>query len=480
MTAPTLRATRPLTPTAPAAEPAGLGTIGLLTVLLGAFLPMLDFFIVNVALPTIDTDLRASAGTLELIVAGYGISYAVLMVLGGRLGDAFGRRRLFMIGMAAFTLTSAVCGLAPTAGLLVIGRVAQGASAALMLPQVLATIQATTSGASRARALSRYGVTAGIATVVGQLLGGVLVTANIAGTGWRPIFLVNVPVGIVGMLLAARYVPDTRSEQPAGVDTRGTALLAATLLALLVPLMEGRTLHWPLWTWLLLALFPFAAAALVAVERQVERRGEIPLVPPSLLRLPSMRRGLGLGVPFFAGFGGFMFVVAVVLQQDLHSSALSAGLALVPLAGTFMVASLASSRLIGRYGRPVLTAGLAVQAVGLLTLVATALLSWPDLNVGTLAPGMAITGFGQGLVMSPLFRIVLADVPSAQAGVGGGVLATTQQSALALGVATLGSLFLALSTSSVGPQHALVITLSVQAVAAVLIGLGSRRLPQPR
>ena len=217
--------------------------MGLVAVLLGTFLPMTDFFIVNVALPTIDTDLHASPGMLQLVVAGYAIDYALLLVVGGRLGDGFGRRRLFMAGMAAFTLTSLACGLALTPGLLVGARVLQGVASAMMLPQVLSTIQATTAGDSRSRALGLYGATGGLAVVAGQLLGGLLVSANIAGLGWRPIFLVNVPVGVVGLVLAARFVPDTRSDAPAPVDKAGTVLLGGALLCLLVPLTEGRSLH---------------------------------------------------------------------------------------------------------------------------------------------------------------------------------------------------------------------------------------------
>src|SRR6202035_1313767 len=214
---------------------------GLAVVLVGVLLPMVDFFIVNVALPTIDRDLHASAPMLELVVAAYASAYALLLVVGGRLGDSFGRKRLFLIGMTAFTLTSLACGLAPTAIALVIARAAQGASAAMMVPQVLATIQAATTGERRARALGRYGATGGLAAGLGQVLGGLLISANIDGLGWRPIFLVNVPIGLAGLLLARRYVPDTRHGAPAPIDGRGTLLLGLSVLALLIPLTEGRS-----------------------------------------------------------------------------------------------------------------------------------------------------------------------------------------------------------------------------------------------
>jgi MFS family permease len=452
----------------------------MVTVLLGAFLSMADFFIVNVALPTIGETLHASGGTLELVVAGYGLAYALLLVLGGRLGDAFGRRRLFLTGMALFTVTSLACGLAPSVAGLVVARIAQGASAALMVPQVLATIQATTAGARRARAIGLYGVTGGIAAAVGQLAGGALVSADLVGTTWRPIFLVNVPIGLLGLALAVRLVPATRSTDPTRVDLPGTALLGAAVLTLLVPLMEGRSLGWPVWTWVLLALFPVVAVAFVRVERRVELAGGVPLVPLSLLRLPSVRRGLALGVLFFTGFGGFMFVFAVALQQGIHLSALASGLALLPMALGFLATSVSSARLVARYGRRVPGAGALIQAVGLLTVVVTALLDWPRLGAVDLLPGMAIAGVGQGMVMSPLIGIVLSDVPASRAGVGSGVFVTTQQTAPALGVATLGSLFLSLGTGAMGVRGAFVTVLLVQATIAVVFAVLSRGLPDGR
>ena len=397
-------------------EPRTLTTAGLTVILVGVLLPMIDFFIVNVALPTIDNDLHASQPLLELVVSGYATAYALLLVLGGRLGDSVGRKRLFLIGMAAFTVTSLACGLAPSATFLVVGRVAQGASAALMVPQVLATIQAATTGERRTRALARYGATGGLAAVLGQVLGGLLISANIDSLGWRPIFLVNVPIGLAGLLLAKRYVPDTRHGAPAPIDGLGTMLLGITVLALLVPLTEGRSLGWPAWTIALLILAPIAAAAFCVFERRAERSGRSPLVPPSLLRHPSMRRGLVLALPFFAGFGAFMFCYALLVQEGLHASALTAGLGLVPMAAAFLLASLSTSRLLARFGAKVLGAGGALQAIGLIILGITVYLGWPHLSVIDLAPGLAVAGLGQGLVMSPLFGIVLADVPAAVAG----------------------------------------------------------------
>jgi MFS family permease len=457
--------------TAPALSP-----VGLIVILVGILLPMVDFFIVNVALPTIDLDLHAS--TPVLVVSAYASAYALLLVVGGRLGDSFGRRRLFLTGMTAFTITSLACGLAPTAGFLVGARIAQGASAALMAPQVLATIQAATTGDRRARALGRYGATGGIAAVVGQLLGGLLVSANIFGSGWRPIFLVNVPIGIAGLILARRHIPDTRATGTASrVDHHGTVLLGVTVLSLLIPLTEGESLRWPAWTIALLILAPVALAAFAVTETRIERSGRTPLVPPSLLRHASMRIGLLLALPFFAGFGAFMFCYALLTQQGLHDSALLAGAGLAPMAALFLTGCLSSSRLLRRYGTRVLAAGAVLQAVGLIVMGLTVLAGWPHLSIWWLAPGTAIAGFGQGLVISPLFGVVLSEVPRVSAGAASGVLTTTQQVALALGVATLGSLFVALAGDGVGMRDGFLVVIGVQSVIAVAIALAARRLP---
>jgi len=347
-----------------------------------------------------------------------------------------------------------------------------------MLPQVLSTIQAARSGPGRARALGSYAATGGIAAVAGQLLGGLLVSADIGGLGWRPIFLVNVPVGIAGVAMAARFVPDTRSDDPAPVDRRGTLLLGAAILALLIPLAEGRSLGWPAWTLALLAVAPPAAVAFVRAERALEDRGGVPLVPVSLLRVRSMRRGLLLAVPFFAGFSGFMFVVALTLQDGTGFSALTAGAVLVPMAIGFLAASLCTARLMARFGRRVLTAGGLIQAAGLVAVITELAAFWPHPGPLEMAPGMLVLGVGQGLIMSPLFGVVLSEVPLRRAGAGSGVLATTQQSSLALGVATLGSLYLVLA-GGLGAARAAQLILGVLVLNALGVSAMSRGLPQP-
>ncbi|MCR6486259.1 MFS transporter [Amycolatopsis sp. OK19-0408] len=456
----------------------GLTPAGLVTVLLGAALPIIDFFIVNVALPTINADLHASTATLELVVAAYGIAYAVLLVVGGRLGDSFGRRRLFLTGLWLFTLTSLACGLAPTATTLVIARAAQGAASALLLPQVLSIIQATTSGEERSRALGLFGATGGLSTVVGQLAGGALVAADLFGTGWRPIFLVNVPIGLV-VLVLARRLPESRAHNPLGVDRLGTVLLAVTLISLLLPLMEGRALGWPAWTIALLVVSPFAAAAFVHVERRMERQGGTPLLPPSVMRLPSVRSGLMVAVPFFAAFGSFMFVYAMTLQEGLHFGPLGAGGALTPMAVAYFTVSMLSSRLVARYGPKVVPVGGAIVVVGMVALLCTTLAAWPQVTILDLAPSMVAIGVGNGLAMTTLFRIVLSHVPTDLAGVGSGVMTTNQQTSLALGVAVLGSLYAGFS-ESLGTRDAFALVIGVVAVLAAIVTVTARRLPDPR
>jgi EmrB/QacA subfamily drug resistance transporter len=468
-------------PVEPGAPAPALPIAGLITVLLGVLLPMIDFFIVNVALPTMRVDLDASTGVLELVVSGYATAYAVLLVLGGRLGDAHGRRRLFLIGIGSFTFASLLCALAPSASTLVIARVLQGGSAALMVPQTLSTIQATGNHESRSRALGWFGATGGLAAVAGQLLGGVLVSANIGGTGWRAIFFVNVPIGLIGLFFAARFVPETKAERHHHIDVTGTILLAITLVAVLIPLTEGRALGWPLWAVVMLALAPVGAAAFVSVERRLERQGGSPLVPPSVLKHASLRRGLGLAAPFFATFGAFMFVYTLVIQGTLGFSPIRAGVALSPMAVAFLATSLATTPLVARYGRSVIGAGALIQLAGLLMLAIALEAAWPTVSILDLAPGLAVMGAGQGLIMSPLIRVVLSDVPVEAAGAGSGVLTTTQQTSLALGVAIIGSAYISLAPASrLGPLDALILVLGIQSAVAAGLAIASRGLPARR
>lgn len=458
------------------ARAGGLHSLGVFILLAGAFLPIMDFFITNVALPSIDASLHASAAALELVIAGYGVAYAALLVLGGRLGDRYGRRRLFLGALVSFILMSLACGIAPTVGALIVARVLQGAAAALLIPQVLATFHHTLAGERKARAVALYGATSGIAAVVGQLVGGLLVSADIGGTSWRPIFLVNVPIGLVVLLVATGIVPRTRSAHPVGVDLPGTLLFAATLTALLVPLTEGHSLGWPWWSWLLIAAAAVLGPLTFSVEKAAEARGEIPLLPPSLLRLPSMSRGLTMVLFFSLGFGAFMFVFALTVQNGLHADALHGGLAITPMALLFLLGSLFAPRLLTRFGRAALSAGAVVQLAGLGSLVTVLVRDWPHVSLWAMALPLAFVGAGQSMLFAGLFRSVLADVPTHLGGVGSGVLITLQQSGLALGVATLGTLYLSLEPH--GTAHAFASVEYVQMGIVALLALGAAALPR--
>jgi MFS family permease len=342
---------------------------------------------------------------------------------------------------------------------------------------VLSTIQATATGDRRSRAVGWYGATSGLSMIIGQLFGGVLLDADIAGLSWRPIFLVNVPIGIAGLVLARRTLPETRAANPLGIDRTGTVLFGALILALLVPLMAGQSLGWP--GWLPLTLVPALAVVFVTQQRRADRAGTVPLLPPSVVGVPSMRRGLFLCAPFFMAFGAFMFVYAVTLQDGLHLDPGDAGLAITPMAMAFLTASLISSRLVARYGQFVVTAGGALQAIGITAMIVTIVIAWPNLHIAQLTPGMLVAGFGQGLAMTTMFRVVLSRVPADRAGVGSGVLATTQQVSLAAGVASLGGLYLWLA-GPIGIRDAFALVMLIQVVVAVLIVVASRKLPDPR
>lgn len=458
------------------ALPGGLRPFGVFVLLAGAFMPIMDFFITNVALPSIDATLHASAPELELVIAGYGVAYAALLVLGGRLGDRHGRRRVFLGALVGFVLASLACGLAPTAGFLIGARIVQGGTAALLIPQVLATFHHTLDGERKARALALYGATSGIAAVVGQIVGGLLVSADVAGSSWRPIFLVNVPVGVLVLLVAARVVPATRSAHPVGVDLPGTVLFAATLTALLVPLTEGHALGWPAWTWMMIALAVVLGCVTNRVERRAEARGRTPLLPPSLLRLPSMSRGLVMVLIFSIGFGAFMFVFALTVQDGLREDALRGGLAIVPMALLFLAGSLFAPKLIARFGRAALSGGAVVQLAGLGWLVAIVVSGWPNVSLLSMALPLALVGAGQSMLFAGLFRSVLADVPTHLGGIGSGTLITLQQSGLALGVATLGTLYLSLAPH--GYPHAFATVEYIQMGIVALLAVGAAALPR--
>jgi MFS family permease len=314
-----------------------------------------------------------------------------------------------------------------------------------------------------------FGVAGGAAAALGQILGGVLIEANVFDLGWRAVFLVNVPVGIAALAAAIKLLPETRAEKAQPVDLVGAGLLALALVLLLLPLTEGRPLGWPLWTWLSLAATIPAVALLGLHQHKSEKAGQAPLIPPTVLRLRAMRIGLLLAVGFFTTFGGFMFVFALATQGEAGMSPLEGGLSLLPMAVGFLITSIYGPRLQQRYGAGLILRGWIVQSVGYAVLAVVALTVWPDVTPWTLAVPMLIAGFGSGLVMVPLIGVVVGQVPPAQAGLGSGILLTSQQTCLALGAATVGTAYLSLAGTSWGQGGALAaVALAITAISLLM------------
>ena len=447
--------------------------------LVGALLPVLDAFIVNVALATIGHRMHAGSAELELVVSGYGVAYACSLVAGGRLGDRFGRRRLFMIGMAAFTLCSVACGLAPTAAVLVVFRIAQGMAASLMFPQVIAAIQAGFTGADRQRALGYFGATIGIAGVLGQVLGGALLSADIAGLSWRVVFLVNVPVGIVTLAVCRRTVPESRLQKAIPVDVRGASSLAVVIALVLLPLTLGRSTGWPLWTWLSFAAAVPAGIGFVASQRRAERAGRVPLLPPSLLAIPAARIGLAMTVLFTVCLGGFLFSLSVILQFGHGFSPIASGLTMGPCALAFFGVSLTIRRLQARFGARLLVGGALLFALGLIGFAAVAASTGDVLTGPEAAAPLVIAGLGWAAVLVPLMGVVLGGLPAERAGLAGGVLSTAVQIGLAVGASVLGTVVFSVAgghPDASSWRAVVLVVVGIECVLALATAACARRL----
>jgi MFS family permease len=417
-----------------------LGTAGLMVLLAGQLLPQIDFSIVNVALDAIAQTFHATATELELIVAVYGVAFAVCLAMGGRLGDNFGRRKLFLWGVKLFGIASLLCGLAGSIWMLLAARILQGVGAALIVPQILATIHVGLSGHEHSRAIGYYGAIGGLAFIIGQVLGGFLVSADIAGLGWRSVFLINLPICAALLIATPRWIPETNRALRVNIDWPGTTLLAMLIVCLLLPLALGPVKHWA-WPYiaLLSAVLPLLAL-LWKTELRQEKRNAHPLLPPALLRIPSTRFGLVIAVLFFSCWSGYMFAMALALQSGAGLSPLHAGNAFIALGTSYFVSSLTSARVVKRFGQaPTLMLGCAVQMAGLLGLMLTLKLVWPHPNLLNLIPATIFIGYGQALIVGSFFRIGLSDVPADQAGAGSSMLSTVQQASFGLGSALLGT-----------------------------------------
>ena len=410
-------------------------------ILIAMFMAGFDIWAVNVAAPSLQRDLHVSDAALQLIVGGYAFMYASGMVTGGRLGDLFGYKRLFLIGVVTFALASLACGVAPTAGMLVAFRLVQGLTGAVMVPQVVALITATFPARERSKALGFYGATMGLGFVSGQILGGGLIQANIFGLGWRAIFLVNVPVGVIALIVAAVVVPKATGLRKPRLDPLGAIGVSGGLALALVPLTLGRDEGWPAWTWISLALALPVIAATLVWERRLTRAGGDPLLNLALFRDRAFSAGLLLNFASLFFFGSFMFVLTLLLQSGLGLSPLHAGIVNLPLALTFIAMTLLGPKVAARLGPRSITLGAVAAIAGALVLALTAAHYGGQLTGWETAPGTALIGIGQGLMVPSLMSAVLSHVRPEQAGAAAGVLTTTQQFSIASGVAVIGAVF---------------------------------------
>ena len=465
-----MTSTSSATPADAAERDAGARWLMLVALLCGQFMALLDVTIVNVAMPTIGQSLHASGTELQLVVAGYIISYAMLLITGARLGDLAGRRRMFLLGTALFTVASLTCGLAPDIGALIAARFVQGAGAAAMIPQIMSIIQLRFSGAARARALSAYTAVLSSGFVAGQVIGGVLVTANLFGTSWRPVFLVNVPIGLVVLALVPKVVT---ADVPSGarrLDLPGLAVAVPAVRLIVAPMMLGHQENWPGWLLGCIAAGCVLAGVFILVERSVAARGGDPLLTLSVLRSPGLVPGLAAVSVLMMTYGGFLFSFAIHLQSGLGDSALRAGLTFAPCAVAFGLCGYFWRGLPPR-AHPFLTPlGCLAGAAGY---AAVAINQRAGGSGGALLQvGLVAVGASLALAFSPLVTHALVRVQARQAADASGLLTTAIQLGQAVGVAAFGSVFLTLSDRSAPPPadqvsgHALAVTLGWVALAA--------------
>jgi EmrB/QacA subfamily drug resistance transporter len=406
-----------------------------------ATMDLIDLTIVNVALPTIRADLGASGTELEWVISAYMLAFAAGLIVAGSFGDLLGRKRIFCLGIGVFGLASLAAGLAQSPGELIAARVVQGTAAAMMIPQLLATFRAIFDREERGKAFGVYGAVLGFASAIGLVLGGVLTEADLFGWGWRTVFFVNIPVALVSLVAAVRLVPETSDPKAGRPDLVGAGLLAASIVAIAYPLLEGRGLGWPLWIWAMLAAGVCGLIVLGVVAERRPHAGVAPLLRTPVLRIPAFSAGLLVQMAFSAGLQGFSVAFIVWIQSGMGFSPLGAGLVMLAFSvGSFALAPIAVP-LAQRHGRNVLCLGGLLMALGMLAVllgashVGTGSDPWP------VVPGLVIAGAGLSLMIIPLVNVVLAAVPHGIAGGAGGIFSTAQQLGGALGVAVVGTVF---------------------------------------
>ncbi|WCN11047.1 MFS transporter [Marinomonas mediterranea] len=417
-----------------------LTNIGLITLLAGLLLPLIDFSILNVALSSIADSIHASHVELELMVAIYGVAFSVSIAMAGKLGDSYGRRRLFCYGVTLFGLASLACGLSNSIEMLLIARGVQGIGAALLIPQILATIHISLSGKRHSIAIGSYSSIGGMAFILGQLLGGWLVFANIADLGWRSVFLVNVPISIVILIGAWLWIPETTGNRKTAIDWSGTCLLALALMCLLLAISLGPLFHW---TWPFLSMLVAVVPLLLIlwnVEKAKENKQLTTLLPPTLMRQANVQFSFILAMLMFTSWGGFMFSVALVLQSGLGFLPIESGNSFIAMGATFFIGSILSPKVVAKLGNlKTVILGCVLQLPFLISLILTFHMTWADLNELILMPATAGMGFAQAFIVTGFFRIGLAKIQKEQAGTASAMLATIQQATLAIGTALLGT-----------------------------------------
>jgi EmrB/QacA subfamily drug resistance transporter len=424
----------------------------LAVILAAAFLVGLDFFVVNVSIPAIRADLGATFAQVQLVIASYGLTYAVLLISGGRLGDIYGRKRMFIWGVSAFTAASMLCGLAPSPVFLIAARALQGVAGALLFPQVLSIMQVTFPVTERAKAFGLFGTVIGTSSFSGNVLGGLLVSADVFGLSWRPIFLINLPIGLLTVLAAARFVKETRSPKARSLDLGGVAILVAALTLLLYPLIQGREAGWPTWAFVSMAAALPVMFLFVKYEQRVTRKGGAPLVELGLFQDRIFVIGLFSGVCFFSGAAAFFLISTVFLQNGLGYSAREAGLTFTSFALAFLLSSLSSVRVQPKLGSRIINLGAVLMMTGLAALLVLTQWRGAALTGLELAPVLLIYGAGQGFVMPTLISTILINIRGHDAGSASGVLSTVQQLSFAIGVAAIGTVFFSALGGSASPE----------------------------
>ncbi|MEU5917169.1 MFS transporter [Streptomyces sp. NPDC047141] len=416
--------------------------IALAIVMTAAFMDLVDATIVNIAIPSIEKDLGASFGAIQWITAGYALAFAAGLITGGRLGDIYGRKRLFLLGTAGFTLASALCGFAANQEMLVGSRLLQGAAAAMMVPQVLSIIHVTFPAHERGKVFGMFGAIIGLGAVSGPLLGALLTQWNIAGLEWRPIFLINLPVGVAAILLGRRFITESKAPKALKLDMVGVLLVTAALLMLVYPLTRGRELDWPLWGHLMMAGSLLVFGALVAYEKYKTKKDGSPLVELSLFKVKSFAAGIAVQLTFGVVLGIFFLVWTLYMQIGLGWTPLKAGLTGVPFSISVSVAAgMSVQKLVPRFGRKVLQAGALTMIAGLLLYLFEAGRYGTGIHPWQMIPPLVVMGLGMGLIVAPLTDAVLSEVPKEHAGSASGLINTTGQMGNALGLGLVSVVF---------------------------------------